>query len=163
MQMKASTLTELKKELQTLPPAQVLDLCIHLAKYKKENKELLSYLLFESNDDEAYIKDIKTLIEEQFEGINHSNLYLAKKTIRKVLRNTNKYIKYSGSKKIEVESLIFFCKILKNSGVPLYSGTALGNLYQRQLLKIGKALTSLHEDLQHDYLEELRKENLIGE
>jgi membrane-anchored protein YejM (alkaline phosphatase superfamily) len=156
--MKASTLNELKKELQTLPPAQVLELCLHLAKYKKENKELLSYLLFEAHDEQAYIKDVKEMIEGQFEGMNKSNLYLAKKTIRKVLRTTNKYIKYSSSKQIEVELLIYFCKTLKNTGVPLQTNTALGNLYQRQVLKINKALATLHEDLQHDYLEELRSE-----
>ncbi len=156
--MKASTLNELKKELQTLPPVQVLELCVHLAKYKKENKELLSYLLFEAHDEQAYIKDVKEMIEGQFEGMNKSNLYLAKKTIRKVLRTTNKYIKYSSSKQIEVELLIYFCKTLKNTGVPLQTNTALGNLYQRQVLKINKAMATLHEDLQHDYLEELRSE-----
>jgi hypothetical protein len=151
-----ASLSELKKELQTLPPAKVLELCMHLAKYKKENKELLNYLLFESYDVEAYIKDNKIQIEEQFETVNKSSLYLAKKTIRKILRNTNKYIKYSGSKQVEVELLVFFCKTLKNSGIAMHSSTALMNIYERQLLKINKALATLHEDLQHDYLEELR-------
>jgi hypothetical protein len=154
--MKASTLNELKKELQTLPPTQVIDLCIQLAKYKKENKELLSYLLFDSYNQEAYVKEVKELIAEQFATINRNSLFLAKKTIRKVLRTTVKYIKYSGSRQVEVELLICFCKTLKNSGVPLYSNTALGNLYERQLLKIRKSLETLHEDLRHDYLEELK-------
>jgi len=38
----------------------------------------------------------------------------------------------------------------------MHSSTALMNIYERQLLKINKALATLHEDLQHDYLEELR-------
>jgi len=154
-----ASLSELKKELQTLPPAKVLELCMHLAKYKKENKELLNYLLFESYNVESYIKDNKIQIEEQFETVNKSSLYLAKKTIRKILRNTNKYIKYSGSKQVEVELLICFCKTLKNSGIAMHSSTALMNIYERQLLKINKALATLHEDLQHDYLEELRGVN----
>jgi hypothetical protein len=154
-----ASLSELKKELQTLPPAKVLELCMHLAKYKKENKELLNYLLFESYDIQAYIKDNKNQIEEQFESVNKNSLYLAKKTIRKILRNTNKYIKYAGSKQVEVELLIFFCKTLKSSGIAMHSSTALMNIYERQLLKINKALATLHEDLQHDYLEELRSIN----
>lgn len=153
--MQTSTLSELKKELQTLPPAQVIELCIHLARYKKENKELLSYLLFDSHHESAYMNEVKELIKEQFDHINSSSIYLAKKTIRKVLRTTNKYIKYSGSRQVEVELLIFFCKTLKNSGIPLYANTALGNLYERQVQKVNKSVLMLHEDLQHDYLEEL--------
>ncbi len=154
--MKAASLKELKEELNTLHPAQVLNLCMHLAKYKKENKELLTYLLFEAHDEQSYIKGIKEHIDEQFEGMNKSNLYLAKKTIRKILRTTKKFIKYSGSRQTEVELLIYFCKKIRNSGIILHSNTALGNLYQRQILKINKALSTLHEDLQYDYSEEIK-------
>ena len=160
--MKAASLTELKKELRDLPHSQVMELCIRLAKYKKENKELLTYLLFEAHDEDAYIKEVKTLIDEQFAEMNKSSLYLAKKTIRKALRTTNKYIKYSGIKQTEVELLIHFCKKLKQSKVPLHSGTALGNIFDRQIDKIIKAIATLHEDLQHDFLEELRNENLVS-
>jgi membrane-anchored protein YejM (alkaline phosphatase superfamily) len=154
--IKAASLSELKKELQTLPPAKVLELCMHLAKYKKENKEFLSYLLFEAYNEQAYIKDVKDQIDELFDGMNKSSLYLAKKTIRKILRATNKYAKYSGSKQTEAELLLFFCKTLKKSGVPIHTSTALSNLYQGQIQKINKALATLHEDLQHDYAEELK-------
>lgn len=154
--MKAASLKELKEELKILFPAQLLDICIHLIKYKKENKELITYLLFEAHDEQSYIKDVKLLIEEQFENINKNSLFLAKKTIRKVLRTTNKHIKYSGSKQTEVELLIFFCKKIKNSGIPLHFNTALGNLYRRQIQKINKALATLHEDLQYDYAEEIK-------
>lgn len=154
--MKAASLKELKTELQTLFPAQVLDICMHLVKYKKENKELLTYLLFEAHDEQSYIKEIKLQIDEQFENLNKSSLYLAKKTLRKVLRTTNKYIKYSGSKQTEVELLIYFCKKIKNSGLSLQANTVLGNLYLRQTQKINKALATLHEDLQYDYSDEIK-------
>lgn len=154
--MKAASLKELKTELNTLSPADILDLCMHLVRYKKENKELLTYLLFKAHDEQSYIKEIKDQIDEEFEGLNLGNLYLSKKTLRKILRTTNKFIKYSGSKQTEVELLIFFCKKIKNSGIPLFANTALGNIYQRQLQKINKALASLHEDLQYDYSEELK-------
>lgn len=52
--MKAASLNELKNELNTLPPLQLLDICLHLAKYKKDNKELITYLLFEAQNEAAY-------------------------------------------------------------------------------------------------------------
>ena len=122
-----------------------------MVKFRKENKELLSYLLFESFDEQAYIKDVKLEIDELFKEVNKSNLYLAKKTIRKILRIANKHIKYSGSKQTEVEILIHFCKAIKRSGISLAVNTALGNIYLRQLKKINKAMLTLHEDLQFDY------------
>jgi hypothetical protein len=154
--MKAASLNELKAELKTLQPAQLLELCLHLAKYKKDNKELLSYLLFEAQDEAAYIKEVKEMITEQFSDINISNMYLAKKTVRKILRITSKYIKYSGSRQTEAELLLYFCKKINDSGIPLHTSTALSNLYDRQIQKIEKAIATMHEDLQYDYREELR-------
>jgi hypothetical protein len=154
--MKAATLSELKNELHTLPPTQVLELCLHLAKYKKENKELLSYLLFDASDEQEFINSVKDEIDEQLLNLNRSSLFLAKKTIRKMLRTANKYIRYSGNKRTEVDLLIYFCKKLKGSGVPMHKSVALTNLYQRQIQKIKKALSTLHEDLQYDYQEELK-------
>jgi hypothetical protein len=153
--MKASSLKELKTELSTLHPENLIELCIQLAKYKKENKELLSYLLFEAQDEQQYIEQIKEQIDIEFKALNKNTLYLAKKTIRKVLRITNKYIKYSGKKQTEVELLIYFCKKLRRSGLPLHANTVVGNIYLRQYLKIKKTIDGLHEDLQYDYLEEI--------
>ena len=154
--MKAASLKELKTELTAQHPQKILELCMHLAKYKKENKELLSYLLFEAHDEPNYIKEVKEQIDEELANINKSNIYLAKKTIRKVLKTTNKYIKYSGSKQSEVELLIYLCKKIKKIGVPLHVNTALGNIYTRLLIRIQKALSTLHEDLQFDYSEEIK-------
>ncbi|MEI6767280.1 MAG: hypothetical protein WCM76_16740 [Bacteroidota bacterium] len=154
--MKGASLKELKAELSTLHQAELFQLCMRLAKYKKENKELLTYLLFESADENAYIGKVKTLISDGFEGINKTNLYLVKKMVRKILRTTNKFIKYSGSGQTEVELLIFFCKQLRAAGVPLQVNTALGNLYLAQIQKIRKTLLTLHEDLQYDYTQEMK-------
>ncbi|MEI6822695.1 MAG: hypothetical protein WCL51_12240 [Bacteroidota bacterium] len=154
--MKAASLKLIKTELDLLHPEKVKDLCLQLIKFRKENKELLSYLLFDSVDEQAYIKDVKLELDEYFKDINKSNLYLAKKTIRKILRIANKQIKYSDSKQTEVEILIYFCKELKKSKVPLQNKTVLGNIYQRQIIKIEKALATLHEDLQFDYSEEIK-------
>ncbi len=154
--MKTASLHELKTELKQHSAADVIDLCMHLVKYKKENKELLTYLLFEADDEQSYLRKVKELIDEQFENINKSSLYLAKKTLRKVLRTTNKFIKYSGDKQTEIELLIYYCKKIKTSGIPLTANTVVGNIYKRQMLRINKVLNLLHEDLQFDYSIELK-------
>jgi hypothetical protein len=123
---------------------------LKLARSKKENKELLTFLLFESNDITSYIDGVKIEMEASFLDINVSHVYFAKKTIRKVLRITNKYIRFSGSKQAEAELLIHFCKLVKDSGIKIDKNPALKNLYQNQLKKIEKAMDSLHEDMQYD-------------
>jgi hypothetical protein len=155
--MKTATLSELKKELNTISPKQLLNLCMRLAKYKKDNKELLTYLLFEAENEQAYVKGIKLQMDEQFSEMNKSNNYLAKKGLRKILRSTNKFIKYSDSKETEAELLLYFCSKVKKSGIRIDSNTVLNNLYQQQLKKIDKVLSSLHEDLQYDYKKELER------
>ena len=87
--------------------------------------------------------------------MNSSNLYLAKKSIRKILRTINKYIRYSGSKETEVELRIHYCRTLVDSGIPFRKSQVLLNLYNNQLKKIETAVASLHEDLQYDYRKEI--------
>ncbi len=155
--MKTATVHELKDELQQIPPAQVVELCLRLAKFKKENKELLTYLLFEAHDQEAYINMVKQQTEENFIEVNTTQLYFAKKTLRKILRIINKHIKYMGSKQAEAELLIHFCSQLKESGIALHKSTILTNLYNQQIIKINKALSTLHEDIQYDYKKAMKE------
>jgi hypothetical protein len=155
--MKAASVNELKDELKSLPPARLVEVCVRLIKYKKENKELLNYLLFESHDEPGYLNAVKQEIDEAFETVNSSNLYFAKKTIRKILRIANKHIKYAGTKQAEADLLIYFCIVLKKSGIPFQKSTALNNLYLSQIKKAEKAISGMHEDQQYDYQKELDK------
>ncbi len=155
--MTIASLQEIKKELRTLDQETVEALCNRLAKYKKENKELLNYLLFEAHDERAYIENVKEEIKELFKTIPSSNVYLIKKTLRKILRFTNKQIKYSSLKQTELELRVFFCTKVKEAKIPLTSGTVLFNLYHMQLKKIAATLTKLPEDLQADYERELKQ------
>lgn len=154
--MKAASLKDIKTELDLLHPSRLKELCVHVAKFKKENKELLSYLLFDASDEEAYIRSVKEELDELFQGINKSKLYEAKKGIRKIITLLNKQIKYSGSKRTEVELRIYFCKRMRKTGVPLTASTLMGKVYMRQFLNAQKALSTLHEDLQADFEDELR-------
>jgi len=155
--MKAASVNDLKEELKGLPAHKLVEVCLRLAKFKKENKELLNYLLFESHNEAAYIEAVKRDIDTEFETVNSSNLYFAKKTIRKILRIANKHIKYTSSKQAEAELLIHFCETLKQSGIPYQKSTALNNLYFSQINKAEKAVAAMHEDLQYDYQKQLEK------
>ena len=155
--MKPASISTLKKELVLLPPGELAQLCLRLAKYSKENKELLSYLIFDSGDEEDFILSVKVQIKDQFDEINTSSMFYVRKSIRKILRMTNKYIRYSGHKQTEVELLLFFCQTLNVSGIKYGRVTSLNNLYQNQIMKIKKALSTLHEDLQFDYQKEIEK------
>ena len=154
--MQTATIHDLKKELENTPAPQLIELCIRLAKYKKENKELLNYLLFESFDENAYIENINNETDELFAEITQTNLYFVKKSIRKILRLINKHIRYIGSKEAEVRLLIHFCQKLNSSDIPFTKSTALDNLYKAQLKKINKTLDTLHEDLRYDYIKMLK-------
>jgi len=158
--MKVSTLSSLKKELATLPAGDVVELCLKLAKFKKENKELLSYLLFDAGNENEFIRQVKQEMDQMFADINKSQLYYAKKSIRKILETTQKYIRYSGRKQTEVELLLYFAAKMKSSGIPYRSSNALHNMFQYQVRKIHAAISMLHEDLQHDYSNELAQLHL---
>ena len=153
--MKTASLKEIKTELTRVHPGKLLELCLQMAKHKKENKELLSYLLFDSYDEKAYIGAAKSQMDEQFKEVNRKSIYLAKKSIRKILAETNKLIKFSGSQQTKLELLIYFCQKLRKSGISMPVNSALGNLYWRQVQKAKVSLSTLHEDLQFDYSEEL--------
>jgi len=153
--MEVASISRIKKELANIPPEEVQAMMLRLAKYKKENKELLSYLLFDAWNETEYIRQVKKEIELEFGNLNHSSFYLAKKTIRKVLRTTKKYIRFSGKKETEIELLLHFCQQLKDSKLNYESSKVVFNLYLNQVKRIHKVIGMLHEDLQFDYREAL--------
>lgn len=149
--MKAATVRELKTELKLRSPEDLVELCLRLSKFKKENKELLTYLLYEAADEEGYIISVKREMETQFGEINTKSYYFIKKGVRKILRTVKKYIRYSKKKETEVELLLHFCLQLKKMSPSINRSQVLKNLYQRELASIEKKLSALHEDLQYDY------------
>lgn len=155
--MKVASIKELKDELGHRSKEELLNYCLQLSKFKKENKELLTYVLFDSVDEEEFIAQIKQDIEAEFDAINRKNFYLIKKSVRKILKMIKKYARYSKKKETEVELLIFFCAQLSHFSPSIKRNTTLLNLYNRQLLLVKKAITQLHEDLQYDYELELQE------
>jgi len=154
--MKAATVHEIKQELSSLPAARLVEICLRLARFKKDNKELLTYLLFEASDLSEYIANVKKEIDLGFEELPKPNLYLTKKSLRKVLRVTTRQIRYASSPQAEVELLTYFLHRIRQSGIPIDKHSVLTNLYQAQLKKIRSVIATLHEDLQYDYERELK-------
>ena len=155
--MKAATVRQLKVELKDQTQDELIELCLRLSKFKKENKELLTYLLFESHNEAEYINQIKTEISEQFTTINTKSYFYITKSVRKILRQLKIYVRYSGKKETEVELLLFFCTKLKAFRPSINRNTTLTNLYDRQIASIKKSISTLHEDLQYDYELELEQ------
>jgi len=149
--MKAIPLKDIKQELSHLSSIELQELCLRLSRFKKENKELLSYLLFESSDEAGYIENIKKDIDKGFEAINTKSYFYIRKSTRKILSQTKKYIRYSPKKETEVELLLYFCKKMKDFKPSINNSAQLKNMYDRQLLLIKKIVNTLHEDLQYDY------------
>ena len=149
--MRTATVKELKSELEHLSPKEIIGLTLRLSKFKKENKELLTYLLFEASNEEDYIKGVKEEVSAGFKEINLSSIYFIKKSVRKVLRNVKKNIRYSGEARTEVELLLHFCRELKNVQPAYNRSTTLQNILTTQLNMAKKKVLKLHEDLQYDY------------
>jgi hypothetical protein len=118
--MNPASIEDIKKELKELPPKKVLDLTLRLARFKKENKELLTYLLFESHDEAGYIRALEADMDEKFSGVESTPVSKAKKEYRKILRGVNRQIKYIGNKSAGVELLLYFSAKLKEQESSLH-------------------------------------------
>ena len=154
-------LQDIKKELQHLPAEQLTELCLRLARHKKENKELAAYLLFEADNETAFIESLVAENGFMFSQLPSNNYHLAK-GLRKILRILNKYIKFTASKQVEIELLINFCRnYVQYVDRRSSSYKPLRLILTRQLDKIRTAIGKLHEDLQFDYNQDFNA--MVGE
>jgi hypothetical protein len=154
--MKAEKLTAIKKELNGLSVQQLTDICLRLAKYKKDNKELLNYLLFDADNPLGYAEQVKVFLQEDFKTLPRQ-YYQSSKSLRKILRLVNRHAKYTGSKQVELELLLWFCSnFIKYADINTRHKPLQG-IFIRQLDKIKTILPKLHEDLQFDYTQEFEK------
>jgi hypothetical protein len=144
-------LQDIKKELQHLSGLQIAELCLRLARHKKENKELLAYLLFEANNEAAFIEKVKAEAGFMFSQLPVRS-YEAAKYLRKILRLIGKYIKFIAAKEAEIELLINFCSNYIQYADKSSSYKPLRLILVRQVEKIRTAIGKLHEDLQFDFI-----------
>ncbi len=153
--MKIASLKEIKDELKHSSQEEIIDYCLRMVKYKKDNKELLTYLMFESENDELYISDIKEEMDLLFSEVNKTNMWAAKKNVRRILAKLKKYIRYAHKKEVEVEILLYFCQKLNGMQHVLQRNKVLRNTLDMQLSLVQKAISTLHPDLQQDYQQSL--------
>lgn len=152
--MKPEKLSELKKELLSYTVPELTEICIRLAKYKKENKELLNYLLFDSQYPMDYTNQVKHFLTEDFKNLQKHYFY-STKSLRKIIRLMNRHAKYTNSKEAETELCLWFCTNYLNYADLKTNHKALQGLFTRQLEKAAKLILKLHEDLQYDYQQEI--------
>jgi len=149
--MKAASVVELRKELEYLDKEKLEHLCLRLARFKLENKELLTYLLFESEDESSYIQSIKIQLDTLFLDINTNSYFYVKKSIRKILRRIRRFARYSNQPETEVELLLYFCLKMQDITPSIFKNKTLTNIYNKQIESAQKKTKKLHEDLQYEY------------
>jgi hypothetical protein len=152
--LKPATAKEIRDTIKKADREQLEEICLRLARFKNENKELITYMLFEADDEASYIIHVKEYLDEMFGEVNKSNLYYAKKNIRKILRHANKFIRYSGKDETEMEILLYLAAGIRDLGLDLQKSQVLMNLYNGIMKKADKKINSLHEDLQYDFRRE---------
>ncbi len=155
--MKAASVKEIKSALENLTKPELVDLCLRLVKFKKENKELATYVLFDEANEQAYISSVHESLDLLFSDVHKTNPYYAKKTLRKIVRVANKFIRYSSQENTGVDILLFVAERMRPLYLDMKKSTALENIYLGVVKKIKKITAGLHEDLQFDYLRQLNK------
>lgn len=153
--MKPFSIREIRSEISAMEREEVVSLCVKLAKFSTANKELLSYLLFYAQLQPSFTNELIQEIDSSFELIRANSNYLAKKSLRKVLRTIKKYSQFDPSKLMEIELRIHFCKKFVEHKFKISNDVALYNILENEIKKIKKLISQLHEDLQYDYLTDL--------
>lgn len=149
--MSPASVEDIKKELQRLPPKKVLELTLRLARFKKENKELLTYLLFEAGDEQGYVQSLQFEIDEQLQRISKAPSATVKKQLRRITTLINRQSKYIGNKASSAELHLYLCFGLLNHPEKLLTITSANTIFHQQLNKASRLVPLLEEDLQHDF------------
>ncbi|MEM9828611.1 MAG: hypothetical protein AAF958_18635 [Planctomycetota bacterium] len=149
--MKAATISQLKKELAQLDPDELLNVCVRLARFKVESKELLTYLLMKADDEMAYADELCGELDLLLRKPGR----IHKKTLRKLIRWMDKCLRFSGNKETELQVRIHFCRHVRPK-LDRFRGCRISeNMYATQLKKIDKALEKVHPDLRFDFNQQL--------
>ncbi|TVR38558.1 MAG: hypothetical protein EA392_08775 [Cryomorphaceae bacterium] len=149
--MNSSSLPQLRKIWKDLSAEELHQLLDRLGRFSRDNKELLHYLLVFGNNEDAYISAICHQLDEGFEGLNRQNITWTRKGLRRLVRMLNRYVRYSGKTDTEIVLRTEFCNRMLVHGIPLEKSAVVGNMFNRELDRISRALSKLHPDQQLDY------------
>ncbi|MBL7926347.1 MAG: hypothetical protein JNK61_05495 [Bacteroidia bacterium] len=154
---KAVSISQIKQAVQTMPAKQLHELVLRLARFKKDNNDMLTYLIFQADDTDAYINEVNETVTAWFLEMNKSNVYLIKKTVRKTIRLIDKKIKFAALPKVTVEICMHWCQCFLANNFHKKQATVLDNLYISQVKKMEKAYNLLHPDVQMDYSAQMQR------
>lgn len=148
--MKTNGIAEIKKTIKNISQTELAEICLKLARLKKDNKEYIHFLLYESADPLAYAEDVKESLHDSLTNLNrHPGLKV--KELRKHLRFLSRHIRYTSSTEVEITLIIWFAEMMITYAGVRQSNKALYSLFIRQIEKVRKSFPKLHEDLQFDY------------
>ncbi|HPI54577.1 MAG TPA: hypothetical protein PLU10_07770 [Chitinophagaceae bacterium] len=149
--MLQTPLINIRKEMSSLSHKEISELCIRLIRYKKENKELADYFLFEKHQEHSYLLSAKSEIQSLFGNIQTLQPYLVKKSIRKIIRLAERYSKYAANPIIFLELYLEIMQQMREHFPQWNQLEPLVKIAQSLEKKSMRLLPKLHEDLQFDY------------
>lgn len=155
--MKTRSIRELREELVYAEKQDLVDFCLQLARFKLENKELLTYELFYKHNKDLYLSEIEAHVDKEFNALNDKSYFYLKKGVQKINRHVKKYIRIAKDPEIEVHLLLYFLKKFKAYNPDLLKDKILNNMYHREYKLVVKRMEKLHPDLQYDYKISLEK------
>lgn len=147
----SASIADIRKHLHNQDHATLIKICLRLAKYKKENKELIHFILFESGDTSAFIQQVKDETDTFFREMNASNVYFIKKTLRKIVRYIARSNRFLEEKQDQAQVLIHFCNCIITYQIPIHKSKQLRNIYESHRKKLTEIINKLHPDLQYDF------------
>lgn len=136
---------------------ELLQICLGLAKLKVENKKMLAYLLFDSDNPLGYASQIKEQMDAVLWEIPRGASGMTK-ALRKALQLITQYNRFTKFKQGEVELLLHFLTRYLQIVSPEARHPPLLGLAFRALRKAHGLIGKLHEDLQFDYAHEYNKQ-----
>ena len=154
--MKAASIEEIRKALQALPAKKLLEVTLRLTRFKIENKELLTYLLFEAGDEQGYVQSLQLEIDDMLADVHKAPSATVKKQLRRITRLITRQSKYIGSKWAAAELHLHFSRALQQHPENLLNITSANTIYHQQLNRAAKLIPELEDDLQHDYRRRLQ-------
>ncbi len=155
--MKAASIKQLRTEIGNLPPHKLAALTERLIKYKKDNKELASYIIFYEEDEAGFADDVETALEEQFGLINFKTAFFAKKGLRKMIRIANKFLRYTPNKSTQARIIMDVLSRLALIPASLKKNTQIKNMQVSLLKKLDDILLQVHQDERHDFEKQLKE------
>lgn len=149
--MEIPSLAQLKKDLAYLSEKELIEVIVDLSKFSRDNKAFLYFKLNERDQPSLFVDSVKEELEVAFLMTNTRNYHLAKKSAQGIRRKLNKLLKLSKNKSDQAELILFLCEKMKEAGYLAFRHPVIDNLYEMQLKKAKRLISTFHEDLQSDF------------